>query len=269
VLNLTYTPAAIGSGTLTLEYVFLDAAGSPQTIGSMSLPYVATVHNNVVATASPSGEIDAVVGAGTPPVTVSFTTDDGNPASALTLSLATLPPGWSSTATNFSCDSISTGNGCQLSLSYAPLAADQGTVTLNYSYLDNSLTAKQGSLNIAYAATPQNNVEPTVAPAAPISAVAGVDTVPVSITFDTDDGKPATNFSITSGLTSLPPGWSSTGTNLSCGTVSTGTSCQLTLTYAPTAPTPPGLPPLTLGFSYVDDAGVPQTGTVTLDYSAT
>jgi hypothetical protein len=97
-----------------------------------------------------------------------------------------------------------------------------------------------------------------------------VDTVPVSITFDTDDGKPATSFSITSGLTSLPPGWSSsTGTNLSCATVSTGTSCQLTLTYAPTAPTPPGLPPLTLGFSYTDDAGVQRPGTVDILYSAT
>jgi hypothetical protein len=384
VLNLTYAPTAIGSGTLTLQYVFLDAAGSPQTIGgSMSLTYVATVHNNIVAAASPTGEITALAGAASQPVVVNFTTDDGNPASglALTTSLASLPAGWSTTATSFTCDAVSTGNGCQLALSYAPDTVGSGTLTLSYGYLDNSGTAKTGSLNIAYAATTHDDVvasaapsgqvnavvgsgsQPVVvtfltndgnpasnlvlatdltalpagwssavgnlacvsvstgngcqlamtfapsaaasgtltltygydddagtaktgtlnisyaatqhdhvvtafAPSSQIDAVAGVDTVSVSITFTTDDGNPAQNLSITSGLASLPPGWSSTAAGtFNCATVSTGTACQLSLTYAPTVPAPRA--PLTLGFSYDDDAGTPQTGTLTLDYSAT
>jgi hypothetical protein len=48
---------------------------------------------------------------------------------------------------------VSTGTGCQLSLSYAPTAADSGALTLDYTYTNNSGLAKTGTLTIGYSAT--------------------------------------------------------------------------------------------------------------------
>jgi hypothetical protein len=81
-------------------------------------------------------------------------TDDGNPARDLTITsgLTPLPGGWSSSASTFSCSSVDTGPGCQLSLSYAPTAADTGTLTLGYSYTNNSGMVKTGTLAIGYTA---------------------------------------------------------------------------------------------------------------------
>ena len=61
---------------------------------------------------------------------MNFTTDDGNAATQLTLAtdLSALPAGWSSSASSFSCAIVSTGNGCQLLLNFAPTAA--GNVVL-------------------------------------------------------------------------------------------------------------------------------------------
>ena len=58
---------------------------------------------------------------------MTVTTDDGKPASAfyLTSILTALPAGWSSASKTLSCGSVSTGNGCQLPLTYAPAALDQ------------------------------------------------------------------------------------------------------------------------------------------------
>ncbi|HEY4443889.1 MAG TPA: hypothetical protein VGN30_06350, partial [Steroidobacteraceae bacterium] len=85
---------------------------------------------------------------------VVFTTDDGNLASnlAVTSGLGTLPSGWTSTSSTFTCSAVSTGTGCQLSLTYAPTAVGSGTVSLNYSYNDDSGTAKTGSVSIPYSA---------------------------------------------------------------------------------------------------------------------
>jgi hypothetical protein len=90
----------------------------------------------------------------TTPVTVTFVTDDGNPASGLTVTsgLTPLPAGWSSSASTLSCSGVSTGTGCQLSLSYAPTAMDTGTLTLDYSYTNNSGMTKTGALAIGYTA---------------------------------------------------------------------------------------------------------------------
>jgi hypothetical protein len=41
-----------------------------------------------------------------------------------------------------------------LGLLYAPTLVDSGTLSLNYSYNDNSGTAKTGSVSIPYTATP-------------------------------------------------------------------------------------------------------------------
>jgi hypothetical protein len=177
-----------------------------------------------------------------------------------------LPAGWSSTDTSFSCTRFSGGSPvCQLPLTFAPTAYGGGTLTLTYSYLDNANEHKTGIVNIAYQATTSDNIVGT--PDQPtLSVITGSSTVD-NITFTTDDGNPATNFSITSGLGTppLPAGWSSTTGSLTCASVSTGTSCQLGLTYAPTA-IDSGT--LSFGYSYTDDSGMHKTGTASIQYSA-
>ena len=51
----------------------------------LNIDYAATTNDNVVGTASPAGQVNAIVGSGTLPVTVTFTTDDGRAATGLTL----------------------------------------------------------------------------------------------------------------------------------------------------------------------------------------
>ena len=145
VLNLTYSPTAAENGSAAVNYIFINNAGQEQTPGgTVTLPYVATTANNVVAASSPIGQVTAALGAGGQPVTINFTTDDGNAATnlALTTDLSSLPAGWTSTATALSCAIVSTGSGCQLPLQFAPTAAATGTLTLNYTYSDNSGTAR-------------------------------------------------------------------------------------------------------------------------------
>ena len=42
--------------------------------------------------------------------------------------------------------SVSTGNGCQLALTYTPTSAGTGTLTLSYSFTDNAGAAKTGTV---------------------------------------------------------------------------------------------------------------------------
>ena len=93
-----------------------------------------------------------MVNSGSVPVTLTFTTDDGNPATAITITsgLSALPGGWSGPA-SFSCASASMGAGCQLTLTYAPTANGSGTVMLAYGFDDDSGTAKTGTASIAFA----------------------------------------------------------------------------------------------------------------------
>ena len=269
VLNLTYAPTALDSGTLTVSYVYVDNANQPRAPGgSLTITYEAIAQNNVIATASPAGQINAIVGAGTQSVTVNFTTDDGNAATdlMLTTNLGALPSGWSSKAAGLSCAIVSTGSGCQLVLTYAPTAAGRGTLTLNYGYTDDSGAARSGALNIPYATTSADNIIATASPAGQINAIEKTGGQAVAVTFTTDDGKAASNLLLTSDLAALPPGWSSTSSSFTCGSVSTGNGCQLPLTYAPTAL---ASGTLTLTYAYNDDAGTPQTGSLNLAYAAT
>src|SRR5580698_6856255 len=84
VLDLTFTPTAVQSGSLTLDYVFVDNATLPSTTGTTTIPYAATANNNITAAASPTGQVTAVVG-DSQTVTVTFTTDDGNAATGLAM----------------------------------------------------------------------------------------------------------------------------------------------------------------------------------------
>jgi hypothetical protein len=269
VLNLTYAPTAVDSGTLTLNYIFVDNQNVPKAPGgSLAIPYAATPNNNVVATASPTGQVVAAVGAGTQSVSVNFTADDDNAATdlMLTTNLAALPAGWSSTATSFSCAIVSSGNGCELMLTYAPTAAARGTLVLNYSYTDDSGAPQTGALNVAYATSSANNVIATASPAGEVIAIEKTGGQAVAVTFTTDDGQAATNFSLISNLKALPPGWSSSSGSLTCGSVSTGNGCQLHLTYAPTALTSGTL---ALSYAYTDNNGTPQVGLLDVPYAAT
>jgi hypothetical protein len=267
VLTLTFAPTAIETGTLTLDCVYVDNAGLPRTPGPcLTLTYASTASNNVVASVSPSGEIDAAIGGGKQSVTVTFTTDDGNAATALSVTglAASLPAGWSSTAAGLSCAVVSTGSGCQLPLSFSPTAAGNGTVTLNYTYVDGTGASRSGSLNIPYATTTNGTVTTSVSPTGEVNAV-NMGGQSVAVTFTTEGGT-AAGLSLLTDLTKLPPGWSSSAKTFGCDSVSTGNGCQLQLQYSPTALT---AGTLSLRYGYNDAGGTPNFGVVNIPYAAT
>jgi hypothetical protein len=269
VLTLTYAPIAVDSGTLTLNCVFVDNSMTPRTPGAcLTLNYVATIANNVVATPSIAGEVDAVEGAGAEVLNVNFTTDDGNPATALTLTtdLTSLPAGWSSPAMSLNCPIVRVGNGCQVPLRFAPASAAGATLTLNYSYVDGSGAARTGAVNIPYAGVTNGTVVGTASPAGQINAIETTGSTAVAVTFNTTDGKSAANLALMTDLSTLPPGWSSTSSALGCATVGTGNGCQLQLRYAPTALTSGTL---SLRYGYIDESGMANTGLVNIGYAAT
>jgi len=137
-----------------------------------------------------------------------------------------------------------------LNLIFAPSAAASGTLTLGYSYTNNAGMPKTGSVQLPYVATAQNNMVATVSPTGQITAeISGSDR---------DDGGTASSFNLTTALNTLPAGWSSTASSLSCSSMSTCTSCQLPLAYSPTAT---GSCTLTLGYGYDNNAGVAKTET--------
>lgn len=267
VATLTYAPTTIDSGTLTLNYVFISNA-EVQVPGAIEIPYVATPNNNVVASASLTGEVDAAVGGGKQTVAVEFTTDDGNAATQLTVtnSLANLPIGWSSGASGLSCAIVSTGSGCQLLLAFGPESPTSGVLALDYSYVDDSGAPRTGTLNIPYAATSNGNIVATVAPSGQIVAVQGGGVQPISINFTTADGRPASDLVVLSNLAALPAGWTSKTAKFTCANVSTGNGCELALTYAPSAF---ARGTLSLDYYYADAAGTFRIGTVDVPYAAT
>ena len=199
------------------------------------MSYASTTTNNVIASVSPSGEVDAAIGGSKQAVNVTFTTDDGNAATALSLTLGTLPAGWSSTAAGLSCAVVSTGSGCQLPLAFAPTAMGSGTLTLNYNYVDGSGAARSGALNIPYATAGNGTVAASVSPTGQVNAAITGGAQSVAVTFTTAAGKSAAGLSVLTDLSKLPPGWSSSATTFGCASVSTGNGCQLQLQYAPTA----------------------------------
>ena len=104
----------------------------------------------------------------------------------------------------------------------------------------------------------------TATPAPPLAVKINTNTQ-VNIDFASDDGNPASALTITSGLSALPIDWSSTSGNFSCSSVSGGTACRLSLSYAPLAV---GAGTLKFGFSYTNNSGILKTGLASLAYSA-
>jgi hypothetical protein len=266
-LVLSYAPRIAASSTLSLTYSYVDDSGAART-GALNIPYSTLTDGEIVATVSPPGQINAIENTGRQAVPIDFTTDDGKPATNLAVvpNSATLPAGWSGSVSNFSCGSVSTGNGCQLMLSYAPSALARGTLSLDYSYMDASGTYNVGSVDVQYAATTNDNAVATPAPSGQITAIVGMGNQPVAVTFTTDDGRPATELQLTSSLSALPAGWSSTDSSFACSGFSGGNGCQLTLTYAPTAA---GTGTLTLPYAYLNNAGESKTGSLNIPYRAT
>jgi hypothetical protein len=265
-LPLAFSPTAMSNGTLTLNYNYVDGSGAARS-GTLNIPYATTTNGTVVASVSPTGQVNAA-NMGGQSVAVTFTTEAGETAAALSVltDLTKLPPGWSSSANSFSCASVSTGNGCQLQLKFAPTALTAGTLSLRYGYNDASGTPNFGVLNIPYAATTNDNVTGTAAPSGQVTAMLGSPGQPVSVTFTTDDGRLATALQLTSSLTTLPAGWSASAGAFSCSVVTGGTTCQLMLTYAPTG-VDNGT--LNLGYAYVNNAGESKSGSVGIPYQTT
>lgn len=269
VLTLTYAPKLVESSVLALNYIFIDNAKRSRTPGgTLSIPYRATLPNNIVANIAPMGQVTAGIGTGNHSVSISFTTDNGVAATQfrLTTNLASLPTGWTSNLADISCAIVSTGNGCQLVMDFAPTSLSTGVLNLHYQYVDDSGTSQTGALNIPYSATPSGNVIATSSPAGQITSTTESGTQPVTINFVTDDGTTATGLQIYSDLTTLPPGWSSTLTRFSCPSVNTGSGCQLRLTYAPTTLNSGNV---ILNFAYADSTGAFKTGVFNLPYAAT
>ena len=267
VLTLTYAPTAPETGTLSIGYTYAGDQSAPPGL-SLSIPYAETVSNNIVATPAPIGQINAAAGTGAQAVSVSFTTDDGNAATGLTIlsDLSSLPSGWSTTTPGFSCAVITNGSGCQLVLNYMPKTPGSGTLTLNYGYVDGSGAARTAAINIPYSTTANGNVVATVAPAGQVNAIQNAGAQAVMVTFTTDNAQTASSFSVLSPLTSLPPGWRSATRAFTCGAVNTGHGCQLTLNYAPTSLT---RGTVMLDYGYMSPAGTFTTGSVNIPYAAT
>jgi hypothetical protein len=135
-----------------LGYSYVNNAGVTKT-GTLSIPYRVTANDHVVPAASPLS-VAAVTGS-TNLVTVTFNTDDGNLATGLTADLSGLPPEWTSVSSpTFSCANISTGTGCVLSLTYAPTAAANTTLSFTFGYTNNAGTTLLGTVSIPYTSAP-------------------------------------------------------------------------------------------------------------------
>jgi hypothetical protein len=254
---------AAAAGTVTLNYSYKNNANQTKT-GSLAIPYRGTTDDTIAGTPSPSSSLAVITGTSTA-VTVSFATDDGNPASALAITsgLSALPAGWTSSATTFSCATVSDGTVCQLPLNFAPTAVGSGTLALGFSYTNDAGYAKTGTVSIMYRANSDDTVGASVSPAPAVASVSAGVPVSVTVTFASSDGAAAGPLSVT-GLGSLPSGWTGPG-SLTCPTVSNGTVCQLALSYAPTVT---GGGSFQLSYSYNNNDGTPEAGTATVSYTA-
>jgi hypothetical protein len=264
-LTLNYAPSTLNSGTLSLNYSYLDAGGT-YNVGSFNIPYAATTNDNVVGMAVPSGQISAIVGQVSPTAAITFTTDDGRPATALevTTDLTTLPDGWTSSVSALTCVGVDGGTGCVLPLTFTPSAAATGSLTLAYKYVNNAGQAKTGTVNVPYVATTDNTVNAIVS-LNTLGVLTG-STTPINVTFVTDDGNPASALTVTAGLNPLPAGWNGGASALTCTSFTTGTGCQISLSYAPTLADSGSL---TLSFSYTNNSGIAKTGSISVPYVAT
>ena len=174
--------------------------------GSVNIPYSTTSANNVVAIASPAGQINAVEKTGGQAVAVTFTTDDGKAAANLVI---TSEPGRPAgrvaqrVEAAFSCASVSTGNGCQLGLTYAPTALGERHADARATRTPMMpASAQTGTLNLAVCRDHQRQRGRDAIAVGPDQRGGGHEgSQTVSVVFTTDDGRLATALQLTSSLT--------------------------------------------------------------------
>lgn len=268
-LNLTYRPTAAESGSIDLNYTYLNDNNVSQS-AKATLLYNVTKGNNVVATypATVRAKFDS-----TRDVKFSFTTDDNGSATNLSLDLsklATSNPGWTSAESSYLCNTVDGANCPALTLTYAPKTTDktsQGYLILPYSYVDKAAESKTGAINLWYQATANDvpaNVLVTSDPDGSIYSTLGA-TKQVSVNFSS--ATKATNLQITSGLdtiSNINPGWSTSNPKFSCATVDDTNLCKLLLFFTPTDLNQYGS--VVLKYSYTDSNSQVQTGTYSISY---
>src|SRR5580658_3259712 len=105
----------------------------------------------VVATPSVPGTVSVTAGA-SQTVSVTFTSSDGRPIHGLAISSTTLPADWSGTD-GYGCTLVGNGSSCVLNLTYSPAAAENGTATVNYIFINNAGQEETpgGTVTIPYA----------------------------------------------------------------------------------------------------------------------
>src|SRR5579871_5758143 len=150
--------------------------------------------DTVVAIPSVPGTVSVTAGA-SQMVSVTFTSSDGLPIHGLEISSTTLPADWSGTD-DYGCTLVGAGSSCVLNLTYSPAAAESGSLTITYIYINNAgqPITPGGTVTIPYVATaPNNNVEAVTSPVGQIVAPTGARAQSVSVNFTTDDGNAATH----------------------------------------------------------------------------
>lgn len=218
------------------------------------------------AISSIPGTVNAAAGSAGSTILVTFAGSDTQPLQNLSVSgLGALPAGWSTPSGSFSCASVTSGNGCVLELTYAPSSVATGILTLTYTYQDSTGTSQSGTLTLNYQGTQADNVIANVSPTGQVIAPQGGSSQPVTVNFNADEGV-ASGLSLTSDLGTLPAGWSASASNFSCTQVESGSGCQLSLQYTPTAGSGGTL---TLNYTYTDNTGASRTGAVAIPYATT
>ena len=212
------SPGDSGSGVTTTTSSGGSGVSGFATSTGTSPPPPADYVN---ATPSVAGTVSVIPGA-KQTITVAFTSADGRAISGLGLSNTTLPADWSG-PNDFTCSVTSSGNDCVLTLTYAPTAIETGTLSIGYVYAGDANSPPLVTLSIPYAATTSDNIVATPMPIGQITAASGTGAQSVSVNFTTDDGNAATGLTMTSVMSSLPAGWSTTTPGFSCAIISNGT----------------------------------------------
>ena len=83
----------------------------------------------------------------------------------------------------------------------------RGTLTLDYAYTDDTGAAARARSRFRTRPPPPNTVVATASPAGQITAAIKGGSQAVAVTFDTDDGKAASDLLVTTALGALPAGW--------------------------------------------------------------
>jgi hypothetical protein len=106
----------------------------------------------------------------------------------------------------------------------------------------------------------------TAVTAGDLTNVAVDKSTPVTVAFNSSNGGSATSLTVTTGLSTLPSGWSAASPSFTCAAVNAASPCDLTLTYNPSTAGVSGT--LTLGFTYLDSEGRQRQGSVGIPYSS-